>query len=73
MTRKDDILHLLGMSEDSLPVKYLRVPLSIDYIHAADCVPLIFKVLSKIEGWANTLLSTAGRAELIQSTIIPDV
>lgn len=50
VTNKTQLLNILGMSEDTLPVKYLVVPLSIDYIHAVDCVPLAAKVFDKFEG-----------------------
>lgn len=54
-------------------VKYLGVPLLSDYIHAAHYLPPLKKISSKLEGWDSNLLSIAGRAELIHSTIIPTV
>lgn len=72
-TQKGQILQILGMEEDFLPIKYLGVPLSTDYVHANDCASLLNKVCKQIERWDSGLLSTAGRAELIQSTIVPTV
>lgn len=65
------ILLQICMNEDSLPVKYLGVPSSTDYIHASNYSPLMAKVYDKNERRDSTLLSTAGRAELIQSAITP--
>lgn len=50
------------MPEDELPIKYLGIPLSIDYIHASHCTSLLNKVVMKLEGCDSDLLSTAGRA-----------
>lgn len=53
----------------TLPIKYLGVLLSSDYIHISHHTLLLNKVFYKLEGWDSSLLSAVGRAELIQSTI----
>lgn len=70
---KSELLSIMGMSEDELPIEYLGVPLSVDYIHATHCAPLTNKALNRLQGWDSELLSTTSRAELIQTTITPTV
>lgn len=64
-----EISNILRITEHTLLVKYLEVPLTFDYIHAAHCLPLISKITCKLKGWDNQLLTTAERAKLIHSTI----
>ena len=49
----------------NLPTKFLGVPLIADGLHAIYCQPLILKISSRIESWANKFLSFFGRLQLI--------
>ncbi|KAL0394538.1 UNVERIFIED_CONTAM: hypothetical protein Slati_4420000 [Sesamum latifolium] len=44
------ILHLLGFQQGTLPVRYLGVPLITSKLSLADCAPLIQKIEAKIAG-----------------------
>lgn len=39
------------MAGDSIPIKYLGVPLTTDYIYASHCTFLLNKVFVKFKGW----------------------
>lgn len=73
ITCKTEITTILQMPEHDLPVKYLGVPFSVEYIHATHCLPPLHRISANLEGWDCNLLTTAGRAELIHSTITPIV
>jgi len=62
---KEQLADLLQIPIGSLPVRYLGLPLSHNYLKAEDCIPLIDKFRSNIEGWMGKLLSLSGRVELI--------
>lgn len=55
-------MQALVMTKVSLPVKYLGVPLSLDYINAAQCLLLLQIITIKLESWDSNLLSSAGSA-----------
>ncbi|XP_058755784.1 uncharacterized protein LOC131628998 [Vicia villosa] len=54
----------------SLPFKYLGVPLSTRKLTVNQCQPIIDKMLEKIHHWSASLLSYAGRKQLVQSTLM---
>ncbi|XP_077214052.1 uncharacterized protein LOC143848883 [Tasmannia lanceolata] len=60
---------ILRMSEGSLPIKYLGLPLITSRLTAADCLPILEKIQKRISVWTNKSLSRAGRAELIKSVL----
>lgn len=66
---KDDLKELIEIPEDTLPTKYLGLPLSINYIKARDCSCLLEKCSGKMEGWVSKTLSFAGRVRLVKSVI----
>lgn len=59
----------LSIPRGSLLVKFLGVPLISSHLCVNDCMPLIEKITSRMNSWAFTLLSFAGRALLIKSVI----
>lgn len=63
------IKNIIGFQTESLPVKYLGVPLISTRLSYADCVPLIEKVKQWLLGWQNKLLSFAGRLQLALSVL----
>ena len=66
---KTEICHMLGFRSGELPVKYLGVPLISTKLAAADCQPLIEKIVTRIKSWANRFLSYAGRLQIIKSIL----
>lgn len=66
-----EISHILHIEEYALPIKYLGVSLTYDYIYIAHCTPLLSKISCKLQGWESQLLTIAGQAKLIHSTITP--
>lgn len=59
-----------GLTQGSLPVQYLGVPLIPHKLRLQDYKPLIDKVLSNISSWTAMYLSFVGRLHLIQSVIM---
>jgi len=57
------------MSEGTLPVRYLGVPLITKRLSAVDCDTLVAKIISRIESWLVKHLSFAGRLQLITSVL----
>ncbi|XP_020271020.1 uncharacterized protein LOC109846208 [Asparagus officinalis] len=68
-SNKTKLCSIVEMSRGSLPVKYLGLPLSINYPKAKNFFPLIDKIRYTIEGWITHSLSFAGRLELIKSVL----
>jgi len=58
---KQDVLNLLQMSEGTLPVCYLGVPLITKRLSAVDCDSLVNKITTRINSWLVKNLSFAGR------------
>ena len=63
------IAQTLGVSEGSLPVPYLGLPLISTGIHKTHCQPILQKIKNRISSWKNRFLSKAGRLELIRSVL----
>lgn len=59
----------LAIPRGTLPIRFLGVPLISSQLCINDCIPLVDKVTSRLNSWANLLLSFAGRALLIKSVI----
>lgn len=53
--------------EGSLPFKYLGISLTIRKLNISHYMPLIEKIMSRINHWSSRLLSFAGRSQLIKS------
>ncbi|KAJ6854078.1 uncharacterized protein M6B38_100930 [Iris pallida] len=60
---------MMQIERCQLPVRYLGLPLTINYARYTDCQGLLLQVQSKLEGWQSQLLSFGGRIELIRSVI----
>ncbi|XP_013624294.1 PREDICTED: uncharacterized protein LOC106330365 [Brassica oleracea var. oleracea] len=58
-----------GLSQGSLPVRYLGLPLMPHKLRPHDYQPLIDRVTKKIKSWTLRNLSFAGRLQLIQSVL----
>jgi hypothetical protein len=64
---KAEVLSLLRMSEGTLPVRYIGVPLISKRLSAIDCDTLVAKVVNRIESCLVKNLSFAGQLQLITS------
>ena len=58
---QQEILEELGYTKGELPIRYLGVPLSTKKITAAQCKPLLDKMVGWITSWTTKFLSYAGR------------
>lgn len=65
----EQILSQCGLSQGTLPIRYLGVPLCTKKLTLANCEPLIQQVKSKINSWTAKTLSFAGRLVLINTVI----
>ncbi|XP_019226034.1 PREDICTED: uncharacterized protein LOC109207550 [Nicotiana attenuata] len=54
---------------ESLPFKYLGVPLSSRKLSIQQCMPLVEKITNRIKCWTSKLLSYSGRLQLIRSVL----
>lgn len=59
----------LGISQGSLPLRYLGVPLSPKKMTRSDFQPLLDKIAARFNSWTVKHLSFAGRFQLIQAVI----
>jgi len=64
-----ELSSILDIPSGRLPVKYLGLPLTIQFPKAKHFSPLVDKLRAKIEGWTTHNLSFTGRLELIKSTL----
>ena len=51
------------------PIKYLEVPVAGSKLHVADWIPIIEKLLKRLDGWKGSSLSMGGRLVLINSCL----
>lgn len=58
-----------GVPKGELPVKFLGVPLISAELSINHCMPLIQKIVQRIESWTALLLSFAGRVQLIKAVL----
>ena len=65
----NEILQLTGFTKDSLPVRYLGVPLISSRLSAADCSMLVYRFSARLNHWSSRSLSYAGRLQLISSVL----
>jgi len=68
-TRIHNVINLLGFEVGTMPLNYLGVPIfkgrpKVSYLH-----PIADKVKAKLAAWKVSLLSIAGRVQLIKSVI----
>jgi len=66
---EEELREAIGLTEGKLPIKYLGIPLSVNYLKATNFSGLIDKCKSKVEGWMSSNLSFASRVELIKTGI----
>lgn len=67
---KTEICGIMGMEVQSLPVKYLGVPLISTRLKVSDSDDLKNRILRKILSWRTRFLSYAGRIQLIISVFV---
>lgn len=60
---------MLNIEALDLPSTYLGLPLFSGRLSKSMCAPLINKVRQRLESWKASILSFAGRVELIISTL----
>ncbi|KAJ6843969.1 uncharacterized protein M6B38_295315 [Iris pallida] len=68
-SQKEERADVLGIARSDLPVRYLGVPLTVNYARDQDCRGLVEYVQRRVEGWQAVGLSFGGRIELIRSVI----
>ncbi|KAG7585320.1 Reverse transcriptase domain [Arabidopsis thaliana x Arabidopsis arenosa] len=59
----------LGIPKESLPIRYLGLPLTTKTMTRQDYEPLVDRIRSRFLCWSSKRLSFAGRLQLIQSVI----
>ncbi|GAV58496.1 LOW QUALITY PROTEIN: hypothetical protein CFOL_v3_02029, partial [Cephalotus follicularis] len=57
------------ISEGSLPVRYLGLPLLASRLSHMDCKVLIDKLMSRTSSWMSNILSFGGRLQLLASVL----
>jgi len=67
--RLNHVVNLLGFNIGTLPFPYLGVPIFKGKPKAAYLKPLADKIKIKLASWKASLLSIAGRVELVKSII----
>ncbi|XP_058754826.1 uncharacterized protein LOC131627957 [Vicia villosa] len=67
---KNHIRNITGFGMGEFPVKYLDVPLTSKKLTINHYMPLIEKIVSRINHWTSRLLSYAGRIQLVKSVIV---
>ena len=66
---KATILNMTRFSMGRLPVKYLGVPLISTKLSHLDCLPLMDKMMARIQSWTSRSLSFASRLQLISPVL----
>ncbi|CAK8573977.1 unnamed protein product [Lathyrus sativus] len=62
-----NITNITNFQEGPFPFRYLGVPLTSKKLSIHHYMPLIDKIMSRVNHWSAKLLSYAGRAQLIKS------
>lgn len=66
---QQEILHLLGFVQDTLPIRYLGVPLSSKNTSIVQFQTLIEKIMGRVKSWTSRFLSYTGRIQVIRSVL----
>lgn len=69
MDNSRELASRFGISQGSLPVKYLGLPILPHKLRPIDYQPLLDKVRGRMSGWTVRHLSFAGRLQLLKSVI----
>ena len=64
-----EMQQLTGFKIGILPVRYLGVSLVTRRLTDRDCLPLVEKIVGKINHWSSRFLSYAGRLQLLQTVV----
>lgn len=72
MTNQDmqRLVDCSSFKQDTLPFRYLGVPISTKKLLAADCEQLLEKMLGRIRCWSSRNISFAGRRLLVNSVLL---
>jgi len=68
-SRLNQLVNLLGFNAGSLPFTYLGVPIFKGKPNSIFLQPLVDKIKQKLAAWKASLLSIAGRIQLVKSVI----
>lgn len=63
------ILDVLTIPKGELPFRYLGFPLSNKRLGIKNCLPIVEKIIARLNHWATKKLSMAGRIQLVQNVI----
>ncbi|XP_019246525.1 PREDICTED: uncharacterized protein LOC109226186 [Nicotiana attenuata] len=66
---KELLLDLTGLTEGSIPFKYLGMPLSAKKLNIHQCLPLVERITERVNCWSTRMLSYSGRIQLIKSVL----
>ncbi|XP_059292056.1 uncharacterized protein LOC132045475 [Lycium ferocissimum] len=64
---KEQMLQELSLTLGELPFKYLGVPLLTRKLSIQQCLPMVEKMIARINCWSSKLLSYSGRLQLVKS------
>lgn len=64
-----EVASVVGLQVETLPIRYLGLPLTTNTVTVHDYSPLIDKILSRFLSWTSKYLLYAGRLQLISSVI----
>ncbi|GAV61666.1 hypothetical protein CFOL_v3_05193 [Cephalotus follicularis] len=63
------IIRMAQFQQETLPIKYMGLPLITKRLSKQDCAPLIERILARANSWVSKSFSYAGRLQLIKSTL----
>ncbi|XP_058765506.1 uncharacterized protein LOC131638998 [Vicia villosa] len=66
---KNTLSQITNFKEGTLPFRYLGIPLSSKKLSVVNCMVMVEKMTGKVRNWTNSLLSFAGRLQLVKSVL----
>ncbi|XP_058742519.1 uncharacterized protein LOC131615016 [Vicia villosa] len=66
---KQKIQEIIGFAEGCLPFRYLGIPITSKKLVIVHYLPIIEKVMARINHWSSRLLSFAGKTQLIKGVL----